>query len=78
MDMLNLSDRQDECLRLYWGDNHPTQERIARRLGITQQRVSRHIQNARRKLEHGVGNKEIPTDPVVLDRLGPGQIRAVV
>lgn len=76
--MLELTDREDECLRLYWGKERPSQRAIARRLGISQPVVWRRIRNGRRKLQHGVGNREIPTDPMILDQLDPRQIRAVV
>ena len=45
----NLTDRQNECLTLYYLQGHP-QRQIATRLGIHQTTVSQHLQYALKKL----------------------------
>jgi len=45
----NLTDRQNECLTLYYLRGHPQRE-IAARLGIHQTTVSQHLQYGLKKL----------------------------
>lgn len=45
----NLTDRQNECMTLYYLRGHPQRE-IAARLGIHQTTVSQHVQYALKKL----------------------------
>ncbi|MCK4625066.1 MAG: sigma-70 family RNA polymerase sigma factor [Phycisphaerae bacterium] len=82
-----LTDRQTECLALYYFDDY-TQDEIAERLGITQPTVVQHLQYGLAKLEH-VGLKfrepQAPGEPprfeqltpVELDNLDPRRIAAV-
>ena len=78
MATLELTDRQEQCLRLWWGEDHPTQAEVARKMGISQPRVCMLIRKGTRRLVCGGHGKEIPTDPFILDQLDPRQIRAVV
>lgn len=50
---LELTERQRECVRLYFYENM-TEEQTANELGITKSTVCRHLQKAKRRLGRAV------------------------
>ena len=80
-----LTEKQMECLSMYVFDGL-RQPEIAERLGVSQPAVSQLISKAQeklakvglraKKLELDEPVRTIPTDPHVLDQLGPSDVRA--
>jgi DNA-directed RNA polymerase specialized sigma24 family protein len=81
-----LTQRQQQCLALYFYDGLNTQQ-IADELGIARPVVSRHLKRGKARLAaRGMVPKrreraDLPQlytmDPSQMDRLGPGDVKAV-